>query len=74
MTQTHSPDALAYLQHRPLTPAASVALFAAVVFVRWAERRRSRKDLRHLDDHLLKDIGLTHRQALKEAQRPFWQG
>ena len=33
---------------------------------------RSRKSLRHLDAHLLQDIGLSRSQALHEADRPLW--
>lgn len=74
MAQLNSSTALSYLQRRPLTPAATIAVYAAVVFVIWADRRRSRKDLKTLDDHLLNDIGLTREEARKEAERPFWQG
>ena len=34
--------------------------------------RRSRKDLRLLDAHLLNDIGLTEAEAQKEAKHPVW--
>lgn len=34
--------------------------------------RRSRHSLRHLDDHLLRDIGLTRAEALSEAERAPW--
>lgn len=34
--------------------------------------RRSRARLGRLDDHLLRDIGLTRDDALAEAQRPLW--
>ena len=74
MTQTHAVTALSYLQNRPLTPAATFALYVAVVLVSWAERRRSRLALKELDDHLLDDIGVTRAQATQEAERPFWQG
>jgi uncharacterized protein YjiS (DUF1127 family) len=39
---------------------------------RWQERWRQRQCLRDLDDHMLRDIGLTRCQALEEAHRPFW--
>jgi uncharacterized protein YjiS (DUF1127 family) len=35
-------------------------------------RRRQRQQLRQLDDHQLRDIGLTREQAEREADRPFW--
>lgn len=34
--------------------------------------KRSRHSLRHLDDRLLRDIGLTRTEALSEADRPSW--
>ncbi len=33
---------------------------------------RSRRSLSRLDDHLLRDIGLTRAQALAEADRRAW--
>ena len=33
---------------------------------------RSRRGLARLDDHLLRDIGLTRTEALKEARRRDW--
>jgi uncharacterized protein YjiS (DUF1127 family) len=38
-----------------------------------AERRRQRRLLAMLDDHLLRDIGVTREQALAEARRPPWR-
>ena len=35
-------------------------------------RHRSRTLLASLDDHMLKDIGLTRADAEREAQKPFW--
>ncbi len=32
-------------------------------------RRRQRRALQHLDDHLLRDIGITRREARLEAQQ-----
>ncbi|WP_172327304.1 DUF1127 domain-containing protein [Mangrovicoccus sp. HB161399] len=34
--------------------------------------RRQRRQLRQLDAHLLRDLGLTRAQAEREAQKPFW--
>lgn len=34
--------------------------------------KRARGRLARLDDHLLRDIGLTREDALAEARRPIW--
>jgi uncharacterized protein YjiS (DUF1127 family) len=51
---------------------ALLAAWAAWVLV-WATRSRQRQDLRDLDPHLLRDIGLTTGQAAREAHKCFWQ-
>ena len=38
----------------------------------WMERSRQRQALRDLDDHHLKDIGLSRAAAMTEARKPFW--
>jgi len=42
---------------------------------RWSERGRRRAAFRDLaeDPHLLSDIGLTRREAMQEAGKPFWR-
>jgi len=37
-------------------------------------RLSTRKALLELDEHALKDIGLTRSQALEEGLKPFWRG
>ena len=38
-----------------------------------AQRRaEQRKQLLELDDRMLKDIGITREQAVREASKPFW--
>jgi len=39
----------------------------------WAERRRQRRELLRLPDHVLKDIGISRAEALSEAGKPFWK-
>ncbi|WP_167331756.1 DUF1127 domain-containing protein [Azospirillum lipoferum] len=38
------------------------------------ERRKQRYALMHLDDHQLKDIGLSRSQVEQEVTKPFWRG
>lgn len=38
----------------------------------WLHRSRQRRALAELDDRMLRDIGVTHSQARREAARPFW--
>ena len=39
----------------------------------WQQRARGRQQLRDLDDHALRDIGITRLQAEAEAAKPFWR-
>lgn len=39
----------------------------------YRENSRQRRQLAQLPDYLLKDIGITRADALKEAEKPFWQ-
>ncbi len=39
----------------------------------WMERRRQRRALAELDDHQLRDIGLTRAEARAECAQPFWR-
>lgn len=41
---------------------------------RCLDRGSQRRALSELDDHLLRDVGLTRLQALKEAGKPVWRG
>jgi len=39
----------------------------------WQERARSRRMLRGLDDHTLRDIGIDRSLAEHEGSMPFWR-
>ena len=39
----------------------------------WDERARQRHHLANLDDHLLKDIGLTPDDVRRECSKSFWR-
>ncbi|WP_171098928.1 MULTISPECIES: DUF1127 domain-containing protein [unclassified Ruegeria] len=69
---THTP-ALMLLTDSPRLPliAALAVQFAATV-TKWEQRRRSRVNLGKLDDRLLRDVGLTPRQAYEQSRRYFW--
>ncbi|MCV6585040.1 MAG: DUF1127 domain-containing protein [Marinibacterium sp.] len=55
----------------PLVAKAAVR-FAYVVTV-WDQRHRGRVALKHLDPHLLRDIGVAPEDARRESSRHFWQ-
>ena len=38
----------------------------------FVEKSRTRRALRNLSDHQLRDIGITRYEANLEARRPFW--
>jgi uncharacterized protein YjiS (DUF1127 family) len=39
----------------------------------WRGRCATRRALRSLDDHMLRDAGFEPRAARREARRPFWR-
>lgn len=56
-----------------LPPLSRLVLAAAVRVVKWESLRRTRNDLKRLDRHLLRDVGLDPLTAQAEASRRFWQ-
>ena len=57
-----------------LTRSFGRALGAAVdkVYL-WQERATQRNHLAALDDHRLKDLGISRAEAVREAAKPFWR-
>ena len=45
----------------------------AAIFRLWLRRHRTRRELAELDDHILRDIGVSWADAERERARPFWQ-
>jgi uncharacterized protein YjiS (DUF1127 family) len=50
-----------------------LALRAVTFFQLWRERAQGRRQLVKLDDHLLRDIGVSRYDAEMEFNKPFWQ-
>ena len=46
---------------------------AFVLIARWVDRARQRSALAALNDHSLRDIGITQVEAAREAEKPFWK-
>ena len=62
--------------HRLATEAAQrpAALARLVVWLgRTMLRSRGRSSLIELDDRLLRDIGISRAEALRESDKPFWR-
>ena len=51
----------------------SLAAFLLRHILTWLERSRQRRALAAFDDWLLKDIGLSRGDAMRECDKPFWQ-
>jgi len=50
------------------------ALPAALrLIAQWIERSRQRQALAGLDDCMLRDIGITRVDAVRECEKPFWR-
>ena len=55
----------------PMAHRIGIAL-ALATLGRWLRRAAQRRALAALDDHRLRDIGVTREAAAREARRPFW--
>jgi uncharacterized protein YjiS (DUF1127 family) len=57
----------------PLPPLSRFLVSVALMLATWETRRRGRLALARLDDHLLRDIGLSDGRGTREAAKAFWQ-
>ena len=64
MPATHAPGAA-----RPRAVLRLIGLVAA-----WRDRARERHQLAWLDDHALRDMGLSRCDVAEEVGKPFWRG
>ena len=46
---------------------------ACDLLLTWQERAQQRHRLAALNDHMLRDIGLTRADVMAETTKPFWQ-
>ena len=49
----------------------AISLFDGLLALQ--ERAKQRSHLSRLDDHMLRDMGLTRDQVSREAAKPFWR-
>lgn len=43
------------------------------LLARWQDRRRDRRMLMEMDEHMLKDIGISRADVYQESRKPFWR-
>ncbi len=43
------------------------------LLARWYDRYLQRRDLAEIDDHLLRDLGLTPQEVRRECAKSFWR-
>lgn len=61
----------AYSAWRPKRARPLAAAFMLIAHC--IERAHQRRALASLDDHELRDIGITRADAAREAEKPFWR-
>ena len=56
-------------EYRPIPPIVA----ALRLIAQWIERVRQRQALAGLEDHMLRDIGITRVDVARECEKPFWR-
>jgi uncharacterized protein YjiS (DUF1127 family) len=51
----------------------ALAVNAINTVLDWQDRARQRRHLGEMDDHLLRDIGLSRADLEYESSKPFWR-
>ena len=54
--------------------AANAATIITSSIREWNRRQSTRKALLEMSDHMLKDIGISRADALREGSKAFWRG
>jgi uncharacterized protein YjiS (DUF1127 family) len=60
-------------EHASASPIRAVAHPVLDHLMLWSSRRHTRRQLRMMDDHMLRDVGLSPDEALAEGLKPFWR-
>jgi uncharacterized protein YjiS (DUF1127 family) len=71
MTLFALPSAAA-LAHRAAHAVSTLVAGVPNTLYTWQQRCRMRRELAHLDERLLRDMGISRYDAVREARRPFW--
>jgi len=62
-----------YSRWRAKRQAIHPVVAAWALLTMWIARTCQRNALAALDDHLLRDIGITRADAARECEKPFWR-
>lgn len=63
-----------YSRWHPLRRTTNHRFTNAIGFIAtWMERVRQREALASLDDRMLRDLGITRTEAVRECEKPFWK-
>jgi len=61
------------LSTHPLPPLSRALLRLTLIAMTWEMRRRTRRDLGRMTNHMLRDVGIDPFTAAQEAGKPFWR-
>ena len=64
--------AVGWSVRRALEGARRLADRGLVTLMDWSDAARQRRALRSMSDEMLKDIGVSRTDAMREGGRPFW--
>jgi uncharacterized protein YjiS (DUF1127 family) len=71
-TKLISDGSIAAKPVRALGKVRRLAVKLLKIIVIWQDRAEQRHALGALNERMLKDIGVSHADAYKEARKPFW--
>jgi len=58
---------------RPLPSPAQMLVYLGDLLTVWENRARERRYLAEMPDRMLRDLGLSRRDARRESEKPFWR-